>query len=307
MAKQNPSCPRRGAFTVMIVAVVLVALATATTGCASGDATAYDQPPAAVRNYEALVNELEAIARRTPHLRLVPLGTVSYGGFEAPLVAVRFATVPAAPVSVLVTGGVHGNEPAGVEWTVELIRELAAAPERYAGAAIDVIPLVNPWGWVYDVRYNLDGRDINRDFASFRTQEALLLKGFLAGKTYDLVIDDHEDPDAAGFYLYQYGRRDQTAGRAVIARARELGYPIEQDVTMVILKTDDGLIDAPMWGLRYMRVTGQLSLTNYIRLTGNRTVYTIETPVTLPMRDRVAAHRLAFGMLMEEALRERGE
>lgn len=39
---------------------------------------------------------------------------------------------------------------------------------------------------------------------------------------------------------------------------------------MIILRTDDGVIDAPMWGLRYMRLTDQLSVTNFLRLEGNR-------------------------------------
>ena len=57
-----------------------------------------------------------------------------------------------------------------------------------------------------------------------------------------------------------------------------MGYPIEENVSMVILKTENGIIDAPMWGLRYMRITGQLTLSNYYRLNNSPHVYTIETP-----------------------------
>ena len=67
-----------------------------------------------------------------------------------------------------------------------------------------------------------------------------------------------------------------------------------QDVRMVVLRTRDGLIDAPRWGLLYMRLTGQLSITNYLRLENSGEVYTIETPMHLPMKDRVRIHRRAF-------------
>ena len=69
-----------------------------------------------------------------------------------------------------------------------------------------------------------------------------------------------------------------------------LGYPIEQDVRMVILLTRDGLIDAPRWGLKYMRLTGQLSVTNYLRLEHYEEVYTIETPTNLSEEDRLRMH-----------------
>ena len=190
----------------------------------------------------------------------------------------------------------------GPAWAVELIRDLAGNPGWRPGAQIDVIPVVNIWGWAHDIRYTADGRDINRDFASFNTQEARLIRTFLSDRHYDLVIDDHEDPDATGFYLYQYGLKDQEWSREVIAAIRDGGYPIEQDVNMIILSTDDGLIDAPMWGLRYMRLTGQLSITNYIRLARNRHVYTVETPTTLSLDARIAAHRQAFEILSTRAV-----
>jgi hypothetical protein len=60
-----------------------------------------------------------------------------------------------------------------------------------------------------------------------------------------------------------------------------MGYPIEQDVSMAVLKTANGIIDAPMWGLWYMRLTGQLSIANYYRLNNSRFVYTVETPASL--------------------------
>lgn len=234
-------------------------------------------------------------------LHLEAGGLIEYGAFRAPIWVIRYRP-PKALKSVLITGGVHGNEPAGTAWVNEMVALLAENPERYRDVSLDLVPVVNPWGWSRDVRYNRDGQDINRDFASFESQEAVVLKALFGSRIYDLVIDHHEDPNASGFYLYQYAKRNTSVSREVIEEIRDLGYPIEQDVRMVILRTRDGLIDAPRWGLRYMKITRRLSLTNYLRLEQSGEVYTVETPTRLPMEDRLRMHQRAFNMILKRIL-----
>jgi len=186
-----------------------------------------------------------------------------------------------------------------VEIMIHFIEMLADNEEKYHNYSIDIIPLINPWGWSHDLRFNQQGIDVNRDFASFESQEAILVSEFTTKKRYDLIIDCHEDPDASGFYIYQYANRNQQLSRNIIEVIRKLDYPIEQDVNMIILKTDDGLIDAPLWGLYYMKMTGQLSMTNYFRLNHSDLVYTIETPTELPWESRITMQQKAAEMLIE--------
>jgi hypothetical protein len=75
---------------------------------------------------------------------------------------------------------------------------------------------------------------------------------------------------------------------------------IGQDVSMVILKTANGIIDAPMRGLWYMRLTGQLSIANYYRLNNSRFVYTVETPASLMWEDRLKMQQTAVTMLLDQ-------
>jgi protein MpaA len=275
--------------TVLLTAVLLGS-------CASGHREPYSEAPPRVRDLSALEDQLRAAVAASDRLEMTEAGRVAYQGFEAPLWVVGYRALHEQH-RVLVTGGVHGNEPAGAAWVVELIGSLSAEPDAYATTSFELVPLVNPWGWVHDQRYNGEGRDINRDFASFATQEARILRGFLDSKRYDLVIDHHEDPDASGVYLYQYALRDKTASRRALQAVRALGYPLEQEVNMVILRTRDGLIDAPRWGLSYMRMTRQLSVTNFLRLQHSDLVYTVETPVSLPMQARLQIHRTVFELL----------
>ncbi|MBN1836933.1 MAG: DUF2817 domain-containing protein [Spirochaetales bacterium] len=289
----DPSKPH---WSSLLPAALLLAALALLGACASGHREPYDVDPPRLRQLAGLEARLREADSASDQLTLVEAGRIVYPGFDTPLWLVRYRP-PGARRTALVTGGVHGNEPAGAGWVLELIEELAGRPEAWPDLAMDLIPLVNPWGWSHDQRYNRDGRDINRDFASFATQEAHVLRDLFAGQRYDLVVDHHEDPDATGVYLYQYARKDETESRRVLAAIRDRGYPLEQDVNMVILRTRDGLIDAPRWGLGYMRMTRQLSLTNYLRLENSDLVYTVETPTRLPLQDRLAVHRLAFGLL----------
>jgi hypothetical protein len=181
---------------------------------------------------------------------------------------------------------------------MKLTERLAREKYPYGKAAFDIIPCINPWGWAHHIRFNRDGKDINRDFASFKSQEAAIIRNFVSGRTYDLIIDHHEDPRASGFYIYQYDSPNTTVSRGIIRAMRAQGYPVEQNVKMVVLKTKDGLIDAPRWGLWYMKITRQLSITNYLRLYNSTRVYTIETPTSLKWVDRLRMHLRAQDMLI---------
>jgi murein peptide amidase A len=255
----------------------------------------------AVRDLTRFEADLRAAAAGGAGVTVSEAGQVAGEGFTYPIWMVRVER-PGAAKRALVVAGIHGNEPAGPAWTLELVRQLASDPTAFADVSFDVVPLLNPWGWSRDVRQDRDGRDVNRDFAKFATQEARMFRDLVEGRRYDFAIDHHEDPSARGFYVYQYADRDTAPARRLIEQARLAGFPIEQDVHFSILRTRDGLIQAPRWGLWYMKASGQLSMTNWLRLYGIRKVYTVETPTVLPMADRLAAHRLAFSSLAVDVL-----
>ena len=208
------------------------------------------------------------------------------------------ADQPAA-YKVFINAAIHGSEPAGAEYAVRLVERLAKSPQQYTKTAFDIIPIVNPWGWVHDIRFNRDGTDINRDFATFKSQEARIIKKTLQDAIYHLMLDLHEDPSADGFYLYQYGLADKTASEKIVATVAHMGYPVEQNVNMVILKTDNGIIDAPMLGLWYVRLTGQMNIANYYRLNNSKYVFTVESPIRLLWEDRLIMQRTAVDTFVD--------
>lgn len=200
---------------------------------------------------------------------------------------------------VLITGGIHGNEPGGLETVLTFARALSEEPDRYANIEFHILPLLNPWGWTRNLRFNASGTDINRDFSSYASAEARAVRSLVEGMRFDLIVNHHEDPEATGFYMYQYARPDKGLCRQIIEAVEQSGFPVEREIRMLILKTEEGLIDAPMWGLWYMRLTRQLSFDNYCRLELSKNVFTIETPMQGPMDTRVAVQSKALRMLIQ--------
>jgi hypothetical protein len=266
--------------------------------CASGHHQPFEEQLAPVRDISGTQRNIRASVSASAYLSLKEIGNVEYEGFQAPIWRISFRMEEPTSYKILVNAGIHGNEPAGVACVLQLLEQLAKNPHQYRSIAIDIIPIVNPWGWVHDIRFNHDGADINRDFSTLDSQEAGIIRDFLKDRHYDLMLDLHEHPAASGFYVYQYGIDDTTVADGLIDTIKKMGYPIEENVSMVILKTENGIIDAPMWGLWYMRLTGQLSLPNYYRLYNSQSVFTVETPTSLPMVDRITMQRAAVEFLI---------
>ncbi len=281
-----------GSLLTVAIVVGLVALR------ATGHREPFPETQPVVRDISLLEDRVTNADALSEQLTLTTIGEVVYGEYRAPVWAVSFAPSEEPKYRVLLTGGVHGDEPVSVEIMVQMVETLAENPEEYENIYFDIVPVVNPWGWSHDIRFDRDGRDVNRDFASFTSQEAMIIRNFTAGKKYDLIVDHHEDVGATGFLMYQLANPSQSVSREVIQAVRDQGYPIEQDVRMIILKTEDGLIDAPMWTLRFVRLVNRLSMTNYFRLNNNDVVYLVETPTSLSWESRLTIHKIVLDILL---------
>jgi hypothetical protein len=281
------------------IAIYLMLLALVLFSCETRHHPPFTVKPPEHRNLYNYENRLQKAVAASNHLIMERIKRVDYPDFQASLCRIHFQAIQSPRYRVLISAAIHGNEPASAEAAVRFVEDLTGSPEKYSNLAIDIVPIVNPWGWVHDIRYNQAGIDINRDFATFNAQESNIIKQFLQNTSYDLMMDLHEDPTAQGFYLYQYGLTDKSVCEKIVASIKDLGYPIEQDVRMIILKTENGIIDAPLWGLWYMRLTGQLSITNYYRLNNSRSVFTVETPTSLLWEDRLKMQKTAVTMLLD--------
>lgn len=152
-------------------------------------------------------NDVGALLARVDRMRgrsdveITSLGEV--GGFDVP--ALRFPCTSGEPkLRVVVSGGVHGNEPCGAAAALLLCEQLLASPKLREDVEFLVVPVVNPRGLSGGTRRTPEGTDLNRVFNDHThdPKEETLLTRFLTGKKYDLALDLHSGKAARdGFWV----------------------------------------------------------------------------------------------------------
>lgn len=110
--------------------------------------------------------------------------------------------IPAAMPTAMVLGSQHGNEPAGREASLKLLRDLAfadlSAPENADIArilrdqTILIVPSANPDGRAAGSRANSRGFDINRDHLRLSTEEARAFADVILEWEPFMALDLHE-------------------------------------------------------------------------------------------------------------------
>lgn len=124
--------------------------------------------------------------------RIEELTQVRYGDCSYPMHCI--ASRKPASRTLLVLGGVHGNEHAGIL----AIPEILARVEEPTVRLVAIAP-VNPVGAAELSRYNAEGFDVNRDFVRFETPEARVVRQVFERERPDFVVSLHEGPQDGSF------------------------------------------------------------------------------------------------------------
>jgi len=190
---------------------------------------------------------------------------------------------------LLVTSGVHGDEPAGIE---AVLRFFESAPSTYPGFEFVVVPCVNPTGYVRNTRENSKGVDINRSFEADDEEEVRIIKELLEGERFDCHVDFHEDWEASGFYMYETCENGVGVSPAIIERVKAI-MPIDPDGE----QSEDSdpvspgvLCVQPSWG--------QQGLLTYVLAYHTDHAVMFETPSGVEMETRIAAQLAAFDTVL---------
>lgn len=99
--------------------------------------------------------------------------------------------------SIYIAGTPHGNEPAGREMTLKLLRDLAFTNdenmvEMLNKSTVLIVPTPNPDGRAANIRRNAMDIDNNRDNLNFDTPENQVTSGVLNYFKPDIIVDAHE-------------------------------------------------------------------------------------------------------------------
>lgn len=269
----------------LCLSLAIVALLTACTSQAdSGSSWADFLEPTQERSFNTLVEQLSAT-----QLPMTDLGSVRYTEQSYPLYAIRIKR-QSKQAAVCIFAGVHGNEVAGTATALSLLADLAKNESLYAQTNFLIVPLVNPWGWERNFRYNFEGQDIARNFAMEGTQETALIKPLLAKEQCSLVVDLHEDSTKAGFYMLTYANPDpEFTPRLVQDAAKELGMPLAT-------KAPQGVYHIAR---REFARNPLPTLAQYAREQGIEQTYIIETSMEYPLAQRVQIQRYLLDQLIK--------
>lgn len=248
-----------------------------------------------MRDYQGVVARLQALGRRG--WQVEPVAEIA--GY--PVYTVQRSMAGNAP-TVLLSGGMHGEEPAGVEG---VLRWLEGTRWRSWRLNWFVLPCINPYGWERNQRRNRQRRDINRHFRGrSAVPEAELIKRLVRGRRFLFSMEFHEDVDATGFYLYEARRHGVFIGEQVVQAVSRVVHINRDPVIDGNEATAMGIIrrDLTLAGMR-RRKQWPMAYHLYQKCTDN--IFGSETPITVPLRQRARAHQVALATLVELVTGER--
>ena len=188
------------------------------------------------------------------------------------------------------SAGIHGDEPAGPLAVFELMGE-----ERlWEGWEVFLFPMLNPGGSKLGTRESVDGLDLNRDYGPRRSLEVSAHVAQLQKlPRFDVAVCLHEDWEAGGVYLYYLHRQGiGDEPRRVLAAMGE-AIPLEEASVIDGREADRGLIHRRPEEYEGDNWPEAIYLAHH----HTDTCYTLETPSSFPLDQRVQAHRRAVRML----------
>ena len=192
------------------------------------------------------------------------------------------------PKQIYISSGIHGDEPAPPAALLQLLQEDLLPREH----GTTLCPCMNPIGLAAGTRENADGVDLNRDFTNFQTLEIRSHRNWIESHVehIDLAVHFHEDWEATGFYLYELNLDAHVSRAASILAAANNHLPIETATRIDGHRARNGIVcptqnqqrpDGFPEALYFQKQYGSLN-------------YTLETPSTLPIEQRIAALKAGF-------------
>lgn len=193
--------------------------------------------------------------------------------------------------NVLISAGIHPEEPAGVYAALEFLEKHA---QKYLNDfTFFVYPCISPYAYESPwLTVCIDYDDVNSDFKNKSvTEEARLIKKSLAKnpRRYLFAMDLHETPAdlAADFYLYEGCRpKGNSKGRQIIMALKENSVKTYSNPDLFGRKIEDGIVVSSDGSI------GTLEYYLYQHYTNN--AFTLESPAQWPLRKRIDAHILSL-------------
>jgi protein MpaA len=229
----------------------LVLMACATFGLVA----CYSARPAANAGHPRPSADLVAPVPTNARVRsAVPRGERFVAGWSPELRAIHYEVHGDGDETVILIGGIHGDEPAGGPLLDRLADHLRANPRLLEGRRVVILPRANPDGLARGTRFNSHGVDLNRNFpaSNFRASkrsgpiplsepESRVLRQVLETFRPARVLSLHQplacvDWDGDGIDLaYMMARHSRLPVRKLGGRPGSLGSWVSRDLAAPII------------------------------------------------------------------------
>ena len=244
--------------------------------------------------------------------RIIKAGRVTTDSGVHPIYAALTKNYRSDLPRIILSAGIHGEEPAGVYALLEFMnREIS---KFLAHFSFLILPCLNPYGFTRGVRFGSGVADLNRSFDNGAAlPEVAAVKDMLRKfpGPYYLAIDLHEtntymprgkdlsvENIPAGFYMYETTRSGRPVLGPVILKAlRASGYPISRRRSIYGAECRNGLIASiPPENPDYPTLPEFNSTLDWYLLKNSHTDHFIatETPTAWPLKRRIAAQKKAL-------------
>jgi predicted deacylase len=239
------------------------------------------------RNFQEITRRLKTAVNSSESL--TSLGTIETSNGSYPFHQITLGK--GKPRRVVISAGIHGDEPAGVETICTLLEDphgLRSMEEW----EFTLLPCLNPYGYECDTRTNHQNQDLNRLFKVESPPPQITLIRSVFGKPFDLALELHEDVDSLGYYLYQSIRdgNSNDMGQRVIQSVKNI-MPVNTDQSIEGMPANQGVIE------RLSIEAGTMDwwpLALFTLSKGVPQCLTLETSIQFPMETRVQAHLAAI-------------
>jgi murein peptide amidase A len=263
-------------------------------------------------------NSIVAGLRHIPGAAFEVIGEVADDRRKYPQLAITISTKSVDPKPwLLLSGGVHGDEPAGVAAIFHFLRDfLPVYSER---ANFVVLPCVNPTGFVAGTANSYQGMNLNREFSDRGVAEVKHVMKWLGAnpRRYCMTFDFHEIPqqwegegfvaadNPKGCYLYETQQDHRLRiGRRMTDAVSE--YVAVCDWSSIYGDVNDhGVVWYPEACRNPIYAQGT-SFDSYLQRRYTDHSFTTETPTIWPLRERAATH-LVWLMTAIDSLAETNE
>jgi len=212
---------------------------------------------------------------------------------------------------VLLSGVVHGDEPAGAYAIIDFFQNHSRAFED--NFEFTAFPCVNPWGFQHFTRGNAANLNLNREFKKeTNAQEIQLITPLLEKYIFAMDLhetwpestrigdDEPEGKDPEEFYLWETCEDKKIRiGDKIVRNVEQAGLPVCKWVKIYGDKNNTGVIWYPE-DCGTNCYTKGTSFDSYLAGNHTKQTFTIETPREWPLKKRILAHIISIKTVLEE-------